>query len=229
MRGNRASPRIWETDWLVLRALARLLRQEAAEHVARGSTIVDLGCGEMPYADALRSLGIKYRGADLGSGAELAIGTDGRVPLPDGSAEAVLSVQVLEHVRNLGAYCSEIRRLLKTKGVLLLSTHGTWLYHPHPEDHRRWTRTGLIADLEDQGLIVEQVHPIVGPLATTTLIRLTGFAFVLRKLPLIGKPAAALLATVMNLRALAEDAMTPSSIRDDNACVFLVRARKASA
>jgi hypothetical protein len=69
--------------------------------------------------------------------------------------------------------------------------------------------------------------PIVGPLATTTLIRLTGFAFVLRKLPIVGSALAKLLAVIMNLRALAEDAVTPDNLRRDNACVYLVRARKA--
>ena len=189
--------------------------------------MVDLGCGEMPYANMMRELKIDYRGADI-EGASLQIGQDGRVPLADGSADAVLSVQVLEHVRDLDAYCAEIRRLLSDNGVLLLSTHGTWLYHPHPEDHRRWTRTGLVADLADRGLIVEASHAIVGPLATTTMIRLTAFAFLLRRLPLVGSSMAALLAALMNLRAKLEDKITPEQVRGDNACVYLVRARKAA-
>jgi len=190
--------------------------------------MVDLGCGEMPYADMMRRLNIDYLGADIGEETALKIDAQGRVPLPDGSAGAVLSVQVLEHVRDLDTYCAEIRRLLSKDGVLLLSTHGTWLYHPHPEDHRRWTRTGLIADLADRGLTVEEVHAIAGPLATTTLIRLTGFAFVLRKLPVIGAALASGLAALMNIRARLEDAITPADVRNDNACVFLVRARKSA-
>ena len=81
---------------------------------------------------------------------------DGFVPVADqdviGAALAVLSAQVLEHVADLDAYCAEIRRLLREDGTLLLSTHGNWLYHPHPEDHRRWTRTGLALDLAFLGL-----------------------------------------------------------------------------
>lgn len=75
---------------------------------------------------------------------------------------------------------------------------------------------------------MEEVHAIVGPLATTTLIRLTGFAFMLRRLPVIGRISASVLAVLMNLRAQLEDRITPAQIRDDNACVFLVRARKAA-
>ena len=226
MRGSRATPHIWDTDWLVLRSLAQALRDQARAHVSSGSTMVDLGCGDMPYAEMMRQMQFDYRGADIGDGGALQIDQQGRVPLEDGVAGAVLSVQVLEHVRDLNAYCAEIRRLLCEEGLLLLSTHGTWLYHPHPEDHRRWTRTGLILDLADRGFAVEEVVAIVGPLATTTLIRLTGFAFVIRRLPLLGRPIAATLAVLMNLRAWLEDRLTPKSIRDDNACVYLVRARK---
>ena len=167
--------------------------------------MVDLGCGEMPYADMMRQMEIDYRGADIGDHGSLRIDHRGRVPLPDSSAGAVLSIQVLEHVRDLDAYCAEIRRLLSDDGILLLSTHGTSLYHPHPEDHRRWTRTGLIAELADRGLVVEGVHAIVGPLATSTLIRLTGFAFALRKVPVLGDFLASVLAGIMNLRAKLED------------------------
>jgi SAM-dependent methyltransferase len=229
MRASRADPRIWDTDWLVLRPLARLLKEQVSAHVRPGTLMVDLGCGEMPYADMMRQMKIDYRGADIGNGGCLEIDEKGRVPLPDGAAGAILSIQVLEHVRNLDTYCAEIRRLLSDDGVLLLSTHGTWLYHPHPEDHRRWTHTGLIADLADRGLAVEEVQAIAGPLATSTLIRLTGFAFVLRRVPIIGAPLASLLAALMNLRAKLEDQLTPEQMRKDNACVFLVRARKASA
>jgi hypothetical protein len=117
---------------------------------------------------------------------------------------------------------------MQDDGVLLLSTHGTWLYHPHPEDHRRWTRTGLVLDLADRGLVVEDVRAILGPLATTTLIRSTGFAFFLRKVPLVGSVVARLVTALMNLRAMLEDRLTPPQIRNDNACVFFVRARKAA-
>lgn len=227
MRASRAAPRLWDTDWLVLRPLARLLREQARAHVRPGSVMVDLGCGDMPYAEMMREMKIDYRGADIGNGGALKIDQNGRVPLTDGSAGAVLSVQVLEHVRDLDSYCAEIRRLLSDDGVLLLSTHGTWLYHPHPEDHRRWTRTGLVADLADRGLAVEEMHAIAGPLATTTLIRLTAFAYLLRRLPVVGAVLAAILAALMNLRARLEDKITPEQVRNDNACVFLVRARKA--
>ncbi|MBE0398128.1 methyltransferase domain-containing protein [Citrobacter amalonaticus] len=227
MKRNRATPRIWHTDWLLLRALARRLREQAERHIQPNTFMIDFGCGDSPYAEMMRQLNINYCGADLDDSGTLKIDPQGRIPLADGAAGAILSVQVLEHVRDLDAYCAEIRRLLNDDGLLLLSTHGTWLYHPHPEDHRRWTRTGLISDLTDRGFVVEEVDALVGPLATTTIIRLTGFAFFIRRLPLIGGILASSLAVMMNLRAMFEDYVTPAQVRHDNACVFLLRARKA--
>jgi len=232
-RGRRSAPRLWDTDWLVLGPLAEMLAAQAGAHLPQGALMVDLGCGDMPYADLMRGIGLDYRPADIdvedaGSG-KLAIDAAGRVPLPDGCAGAVLSVQVLEHVADLDAYCAEMARLLAADGTLLLSTHGNWLYHPHPTDFRRWTRTGLALDLEMRGFVVEEMLAIAGPLATTTLIRLTGFAFVLRKVPLVGGFLAGVLAVVMNLRAVLEDRLTPAQMQKDNACVYLLRARKKAA
>jgi hypothetical protein len=56
------------------------------------------------------------------------------------------------------------------------------------------------------------------------MIRLTAFAFVLRKFPVLGPLVAGALAIVMNARAVFEDAVTPAAMRDDNACIYLVRA-----
>jgi SAM-dependent methyltransferase len=223
---RRRAPRIWDTDWMVLRQLASGIEAQTRDHVAAGSTFVDMGCGAMPYREMIAGLGVSYIGADVAGDVDILIDAQGKLAMRDGSADAILSVQVLEHVRDLDAYCAEICRLLKPDGTLLLSTHGAWLYHPHPEDHRRWTRTGLEHDLATRGLEVQSLEPMVGPLATTTLIRLTGFAFVVRKIPLIGRMLAGFLAVVMNFRALVEDAITPAGMRLDNACVYLVRAHK---
>lgn len=229
MTRERARPSLWHTDWLVLRGISRVLGQQFGQHLAKGACVVDLGCGDMPYRATIQAAGMDYKGADIDDGADYRIDAQGRVDLPDGSADAVLSVQVLEHVRDLDAYCAEIRRLLRKDGTLFLSTHGSWLYHPHPEDHRRWTRTGLVLDLAERGLDVAEIHAVVGPLATTTMIRLAGFASVLRRLPLLGRPLAAILSCLMNLRAALEDAITPAAMRMDNACVYWVRATAAPA
>jgi len=227
MMRDRARPRPWHTDWLLLRGLSRVIGEEVSARMRPGQRLIDMGCGDMPYRRVIEATGVAYQGADLAGEVDIRIGPDGRVDLPTAQVDAVLSVQVLEHVRDLDAYCAEMRRLLRSDGTLFLSTHGMWLYHPHPEDHRRWTRTGLAADLESRGFAVEEMKALVGPLATTTMLRLTGYAFVLRKIPFVGNALAGLFSLAMNMRAMVEDAITPAAMRMDNACVYWVRARLA--
>jgi SAM-dependent methyltransferase len=221
---RRNSPSPMDTDWLLLRdlraAIVSLLRKVGKE----GAVVLDYGCGSKPYQALFADAGMRYLPADFGSEAEVRIDKAGRLQVADRSSDLVASFQVLEHVRDLGLYLSEARRVLRPGGALLLSTHGTWLYHPHPEDHRRWTRVGLISELSNYGFDVVDCVPVVGPLATTTILRLTGANFALRKVPIIGRPLGALLALIMNLRALAEEAITPQAIKQDNACVYLVLA-----
>jgi hypothetical protein len=75
------------------------------------------------------------------------------------------------------------------------------------------------------GFEVVECVPIVGPLAWTTIIRLTAACYALRKLRLAGSAVAAALAVLMNLRARLEDAITPAWAKNDNACVYLTLAR----
>lgn len=222
---RRSRPAIWCTDWLLLRGMQRQIGSLVERLDRCGATALDFGCGSRPYAPLFQQAGITYQGADFGSEGDVRIGNDGFLSVPDSSRDLVLSFQVLEHVRDLGTYLGEARRILRPDGLLVLSTHGTWLYHPHPEDHRRWTREGLIHDLAAHGFDVVECVAIVGPLAWTTILRSTGASYVLRRIPILGPILAGAMASVMNIRAWLEDAVTPDSIRRDNACVYLTVSR----
>lgn len=226
MSSRRANPRIWDTDWLMLRGMSRTLERLLAEHVHEGDRVLDFGCGDMPYRAMIEGRRATYLGADFEGDADVRISPAGNLAIGDASVDVLISVQVLEHVRDLAAYFAEISRVLKPDGRLLLSTHGTWLYHPHPEDHRRWTRTGLIHDIESHAFSVRDIETIIGPLGTTTMIRSTGFAFFLRRLPILGQLLAGLVATIMNARGWFEELITPEQIRIDNGCVYMTYCEK---
>ena len=168
---------------------------------------------------------MEYVGADIGGTPDIAIAADGTLDAPDAGYDLLLSFQVLEHVRDLDTYFAEARRVLRPDGRMLLSTHGTWLYHPHPEDHRRWTREGLLAEIAAHGFEVLECRPVVGPMAWTTIIRITGIAHFLRAIPGIGRGVAGIATFVANARARLEDAVTPAWITADNACVYVTLSR----
>jgi len=208
-------------------SLVRLRREIEREIGSRiplspGDRVVDLGCGDMPYRSLFESRGAAYTGCDLGSSAPVSIVPGSPVPLDDHCAALVGSFQVLEHVWDLRWYLGECHRLLKPDGRLLLSTHGTWLYHPHPTDFRRWTVDGLTAEIEQHGFTVDRITVIMGPLAWTTQFRLLGYREVLRRIPGLRQTVLPALTVAMNLRMEVEDFITPASIRQTNAAVYVV-------
>lgn len=135
----------------------------AAARIPRGGTVLDFGCAASPYR-SIFDQSVTYLGADLpgNSAADVELARDGSVPLPDASIDLVLSTQVLEHVEDPARYLRETRRLLRSGGSLMLTTHGMMYYHPDPEDYWRWTSAGLVRLVEEAGLRVDHVAGIVG-------------------------------------------------------------------
>lgn len=225
---RRRSPPWWDHQRHILVALRRAVERALEELGPRlaGVRVVDLGSGDAPYAPLFTRYGCEYVTCDLDGAPDVRIEAGRPVPLNAASAAGVVSFQVLEHVWDLDWYLGECARLLAPGGWLLLSTHGTWPYHPHPTDFRRWTRDGLVRELEVRGFTVERVEPLVGPLAWTTQFRLLGLGQALRALPRLRPLLLPALACAMNLRMVVEDALTPERMRRDNACVYLVLARR---
>jgi SAM-dependent methyltransferase len=122
--------------------------------------LLDYGCGGRPY-EHLFSHCTSYIGADRAQNemADLHYAPGAPLPLCDASVDAVLSTQVLEHVREPRQYLDECRRVLKPGGRLLLSTHGFWVWHG-PGDWHRWTHEGLISEIESAGLRVVDLDAI---------------------------------------------------------------------
>ena len=149
---RRLHPRLFDYDYLVLTSLRDTLRPLLADCTG---TVVDFGCGGKPYR-TLCTRADKYVGVDLevSDPEDLKLPSDGRIPMPDGAADAVVSFQVLEHVDDVPKYLAECARILRPGGRLVLTTHGTWPYHPMKglcEDYWRWTAHGLRRAIEPHG------------------------------------------------------------------------------
>jgi hypothetical protein len=213
-----------------MRSLARAFRSLVAAYVPPGTEVrvVDFGCGTRPYEPLFEGRAAEYIGVDVGKNprADLTLKPGEPVPLADGSADVVISAQVLEHVVDVGSYLAECRRLLKPDGMLLLSTHGTWLYHPYPTDVRRWTCWGLRHELEQHGFCVEAQHGCVGPLAYTTQVRLQMIRGALYQLGSVTSPIIGLCSLGAQLKMMVEDWITPGRVREENSAIYAVGARR---
>jgi ubiquinone/menaquinone biosynthesis C-methylase UbiE len=66
------------------------------------------------------------------------------LPFAPESFELVLCTEVLEHVKNPSQVISELNRVLKPGGMLLLTTRFVYPIHDAPHDYWRFTRYGML-------------------------------------------------------------------------------------
>jgi len=209
---DRDNPHLFHPDYWALHAVRQAVidftRQYGTE--LNGQRALDFGAGNSPYGTHFDAVNCELLRADLAPADPkvLRIGSDGRVPVEDGSMAAVLSLQVLEHVPDVQAYLREARRMLRPGGVLLLTTHGAWHYHPYPTDMRRWTVDGLPYECELAGFKVEKVKTAVGILACATHLRSHVIGRMLQHLPIL-RWLRLLVYLLANVRMGIEDFLTP--------------------
>ena len=101
------------------------MRRAAA--YARG-VLVDVGCGKKPFVALFQPRVTTYVGLDypetcipLGGTRAEVFGTASQLPLRSSTADTVLLTEVLEHVAEPLVVLSELHRVLKPGGVLLLT------------------------------------------------------------------------------------------------------------
>lgn len=111
--------------------------------------VLDFGCGAKPYQELFKRC-TKYIGCDIDvSGHDHTNETidviyDGKV-LPFGNEEfdSLFSSEVFEHIDNLEEILSELNRVLKKGGYMLITVPFVWNEHEVPYDFRRYTSYGL--------------------------------------------------------------------------------------
>lgn len=83
----------------------------------------------------------RHWGIDLMGGPGVDVRADAQcLPLASQSADVVISTELLEHVRDWHAALSEMKRVLKPDGRLLLTTRSPgFAYHGYPADYWRFT------------------------------------------------------------------------------------------
>lgn len=191
---------LWETVAPGLEPEAFTVRREfLLAHVEAGQSALDVGCGEGLFSAALLDAGLSVIGIDVAEeplrrGRAARADLDLRVidsaaawPLQDASFDVVWAGEVIEHVHDTAGWLSEVRRVLRPKATLLISTPNhtplglarlafdrrAFARHFDPRaDHLRFYSAGTLTSiLEDFGFDLVSVSGAGGRLgARTTLL-----------------------------------------------------------
>lgn len=129
-----------------------------------GGRLLDVGCGNQPYAAWHRPLVDTVVAADVAPVASLdAVAAAGRLPFRSGCFDTVLSTQVLEHVEDPQRAVAEAHRVLRPHGHLIVTVPFLYPVHEEPYDFQRFTHYGLRSMLEDAGFEVVHLDAEGGP------------------------------------------------------------------
>jgi len=128
---------------------------------------LDVGCGSKPYERLFNVE--RYIGMDIEQSGHPAeskrfdILYDGeKFPIETASIDGVICTQVLEHAKLPERLISEIERVLKPGGTLILTAPFFWPEHEQPYDFTRFSSFGLVNLLESKGFHILEYRKTTG-------------------------------------------------------------------
>jgi len=177
MNWSRRLHALRQKGWLYHERLERHLLYQAlkgARYYAYGR-LLDLGCGNKPYASLFQEQVQQYLGLDYPPARHMLVeesqadiyGAGEHLPLANESVDTVLCTQVLEHTTEPWRVMSEIVRVLRSPepgqgqpgGRLIMTAPLAWRLHGEPHDYYRFTRYGLAYLAERSGLEIIKLCP----------------------------------------------------------------------
>ncbi len=149
--------------------------EEALKRIPTGSRILDAGAGELQYKKFCGHLNYvnqdfaQYNGSGDGVGLQTKVWDQTRldiisditsIPEPDGSFDAIMCIEVLEHIPYPVDALHELVRLLRPGGYLVVTAPFVSLTHFSPYFYQQWLQAfGFeILDLNENG----NLNPLLG-------------------------------------------------------------------
>lgn len=134
-----------------LESKSNLSKNNLLEHLVRynllpgdmSQSVLDIGCGAGHGSNMLSKKYKKVYGVDISEEAiqyakknwaadniEFVVGSAMDIPFPDNSFDTISAFEVFEHLDDWRKFLSEIKRVLKPRGVVYISTPNKTLYSP---------------------------------------------------------------------------------------------------
>lgn len=130
---------------------------DLAHHIS-GVTL-DVGAGTQPYRELFTVsdyVSLEYDTPENRRHKRADFFYDGETfPFPANHFDSVVLFEVLEHVFNPDRFLSEIHRVLKPGGKVLMTVPMIWDEHEQPYDYARYSSFGIAHLLSQHSLVVE--------------------------------------------------------------------------
>lgn len=138
--------------YLNRKALLNAIKKQAKE--IKGD-LLDYGCGSKPYQSLFENTS-SYIGIDIENDSHNHFNESidcyyngETLPFNNESFDIVFASEVLEHVPNIYQSMTEIKRVLKENGIILLTIPFSFPEHEMPFDYRRFTKNGILELLKE--------------------------------------------------------------------------------
>jgi ubiquinone/menaquinone biosynthesis C-methylase UbiE len=187
----------------------------------KGVTL-DLGAGSAKYKGLIQPRVSKYVAFDMEPGPHIDIvGDILALPIESNTYDTVISTQVLEHVKKPWVMASEIYRIVKPGGHLILTAPFMIPYHAHPGDYFRYTKEGMIDLFTSLGFEIVECSSYGGLFGVISeMIHFTVFS------PYDGKPKGKISRKIVSLIescAASLDGIIPSKTIYPNVYIIAVK------
>lgn len=152
---------------MVIANLQIKLYQQTIKKFAHGK-LLDCGAGQAPFYGMYKDLVKEVQCVDWEesphqiSYCDKTADLNKSIPYKDKEFDTVLLADVLEHIYKPNVLISEISRVLKKEGNLILFVPYLYWLHEEPNDHHRYTKHALTKYCQENSLEVEFLKPYGG-------------------------------------------------------------------
>lgn len=137
-----------------------------------GGSVLEIGAGGNYLKEDFKTIYDEWISLDydLRSDSIDLRGDGQQLPFKNELFDTIISIDVLEHVPNPEKFVSEMFRVIKPGGKVILSTPFFFYLHEEPYDFFRFSKYGLRTIFERNGFIVIDVIPTAGVIAIIGLL-----------------------------------------------------------
>jgi len=174
------------------RVIAKLVADFYQENISIHVTgdLIDMGCGRVPLYQAYQQYADSITCVDWDNALtenihiDFSVDLNSDLPMATNSYDTIILSAVLEHIRDPQHLWSEMYRILRPRGKVILNVPYFYWLHAEPYDYYRYTKYALQYLAEKSGFEVSKVDALGG--VPDIFVDIIGRIF--NRIPVLGTP-----------------------------------------